>query len=52
MVKDHLLTVNNYSAKGGELIKVRHTFDLQEARRWRRETPYGEIINQIKQVVL
>lgn len=47
MIKDHLYTVRNYSEPGGEKINTRHTFDLQQARRWKNEGPYGEIINQI-----
>ena len=51
MIKDHLFTVKNYSKAGGEIINKRHTFDLQEARRWKKESPYGEIINQINNEV-
>jgi hypothetical protein len=46
MVKDHLYIVNIYDKKEGKIINTRHTFDLQQARRWKKEASYGEIINQ------
>lgn len=45
MVKDQLFKVKLYSSKDSILVRTRYTFDLQEARRWKKEAPYGEIIN-------
>jgi uncharacterized membrane protein len=47
MIKDHLYTINVYEEKEGEIISTKHTFDLQQARRWKEEADYAEIINQI-----
>ena len=45
MVKDQLFKVNLYAHKDSLLVRTKYTFDLQEARRWIKEAPYGEIIN-------
>tara|TARA_R110000822_G_scaffold101146_1_gene227294 strand:+ start:258 stop:416 length:159 start_codon:yes stop_codon:yes gene_type:complete len=45
MVKDQLFKVKLSSSKDSILVRTRYTFDLQEARRWKKEAPYGEIIN-------
>jgi len=47
MIKQELYEVNIYDKKEGEIINTRHTFDLQEARRWKRESAFGEIINKV-----
>jgi hypothetical protein len=46
MIKEQFYTVNIYDKKEGKIINTRHTFDLQQARRWKKEASYGEIINQ------
>jgi|TARA_B110000285_G_scaffold159148_1_gene177572 hypothetical protein len=45
MVKDQLFKVKLSNSKDSILVRTRYTFDLQEARRWKKEAPYGEIIN-------
>lgn len=47
MIKDHLYTINIYDKERGKIIFTRHTFDLQQARRWKKEVEFSEIINQI-----
>jgi len=47
MIKQQFYKINIYDKKDGELIETRHTFDLQQARRWKKESAFGEIINQI-----
>ncbi len=47
MIKDHLYIVNIYDKKEGKIIFTRHTFDLQQARRWKKEVEFSQIINQL-----
>lgn len=47
MIKEQFYTVNIYNKKEGKIINAKHTFDLQQARRWKKESAFGEIINQI-----
>lgn len=47
MIKDHLYIVNIYDKKEGKIIFTRHTVDLQQARRWKKEVEFSEIINQL-----
>lgn len=47
MIKEQFYTINIYDKKEGKIIFTRHTFDLQQARRWRKEVEFSEIINQL-----
>jgi len=52
MIKEQFYTINIYDKKEGEVIEKKHTFDLQQARRWKKESAFGEIINQIGREII